>query len=175
MLSDLAGMVERDIIAVQRAVSDQLTRISNRRGFLAFSKYSLELHRRQLVPATLVFFDLDTFKPINDPHGHAEGDGVLTLFSEQMRDSFLSSDLFARLGGDAFVALLTNADSDVVVTTRGSRFTDGLQHRCAALSLPYSIAFSYGLVSCEPLKHSSVVDMLHEADSAMDRGKRAKR
>ena len=171
MLSDLAAMVEREIMAVQLAISDELTRISNRRGFLALSKYSLDLCKRQLFPATLVFFDLDRFKQVNDAHGHAEGDRVLKIFAEQMRASFRASDLFARLGGDEFVALLTNVNADEI-NELIARFKNALQARCAALALPYTIEFSYGLVSYEPLKHSSVEDMLHEADSAMYENKR---
>lgn len=166
MLSDLAGMVEREIMAVQLAISDELTRISNRRGFLTLSKYSLDICKRQLFPATLVFFDLDKFKEVNDAHGHAEGDRLLKLFAEQMRETFRTSDLFARLGGDEFAALLTNLDVDAI-NDLIARFDTGLQARRAALALPYTISFSYGLVAYEPLKHSSVEDMLHEADNAM--------
>lgn len=173
MLADLAGMVEREIMAVQLAISDELTRISNRRGFLALSKYSLDVCKRQLFPATLVFFDLDKFKLVNDTHGHAEGDRVLKLFAEQMRESFRTSDLFARIGGDEFVALLTNVAADAI-NDLIERFDTALQARCAELALPYTIGFSYGLVTYEPLKHSSVEDMLHEADSAMYVKKRGK-
>jgi diguanylate cyclase (GGDEF)-like protein len=173
MLADLAGMIEREMMAVQLAVSDELTRISNRRGFLALSKYSLELCKRQLFPATLVFFDLDKFKQINDTYGHAEGDRVLKVFAEQMRESFRTSDLFARLGGDEFVALLTNVNARAIQDLVG-QFTDRLQAHCTKLSLPYEIGFSYGLVTYEPLKHASIEDMLHEADGAMYVNKREK-
>lgn len=174
MLADLAGMIEREMMAVQLAVSDELTRISNRRGFLALSKYSLELCKRQLFPATLVFFDLDKFKDINDTYGHAEGDRVLKLFAEQMRESFRSSDLFARLGGDEFVALLTNVNANTIQDLL-EHFSDRLQAQCTNLSLPYEIGFSYGLVTYEPLKHDSVEDMLHDADGAMYVNKREKK
>jgi len=166
MLSDLAGMVEREIMAVQLAISDDLTRISNRRGFLALSKYSLEICRRQLFPATLIFFDLDNFKVVNDTYGHAEGDHALKLFAEQMRESFRTSDLFARIGGDEFVALLTNIDPKEIVALI-ERFDSDLKAKLTGLALPYTIDFSYGSVSYEPLKHSSIEDMLHEADKAM--------
>ncbi|OOG65042.1 hypothetical protein B0E46_06575 [Rhodanobacter sp. B04] len=55
-----------------------------------------------------------------------------------------------------------------------ARFHSALQARCAALALPYTVGFSYGLVCYEPIKHSSVEDMLHEADSAMYANKRDK-
>ena len=174
MLSDLAAMVEREIMAVQLAISDELTRISNRRGFLALSKYCLAVCKRQLFPATLVFFNLDKFKQVNDAYGHAEGDRALKLFAEQMRESFRTSDLFARLGGDEFVALLTNV-TIVAVKAVMDRFDQAVKSRCASLDLPYTIEFSYGLVSYEPLKHASIEDMLHEADRAMYEAKMAKR
>lgn len=173
MLSDLAGMVEREIMAVQLAISDELTRISNRRGFLALSKYSLDICKRQLFPATLIFFDLDNFKYVNDTHGHAEGDRALKLFAQEMRESFRTSDLFGRLGGDEFVALLTNVDTEAVHDLIG-RFDTSLQARCAELSLPYAIRFSHGLVAYDPLKHSSIEDMLDEADGLMYTNKRDK-
>jgi diguanylate cyclase (GGDEF)-like protein len=173
MLADLAGMVEREIMAVQLAISDELTRISNRRGFLALSKYSLDVCKRQLYPAALVFFDLDKFKQVNDTYGHAEGDRVLKVFAEQMRESFRTSDLFARIGGDEFVALMTNVNTDAI-KEKIEHFDHALKQRCGTLELPYTIRFSYGVVPYEPLRHASVEDMLHEADSAMYENKRAK-
>jgi len=172
-LSDLAGMVEREIMAIQLATLDELTRISNRRGFLALSKYSLDICKRQLFPATLVFFDLDRFKHVNDTYGHVEGDRVLKLFADQMRESFRTSDMFARLGGDEFVVLLISVNIEAI-NDLIERFDAALKTQCAELSLPYTIGFSYGLVAYESLKHSSVEDMLHEADSAMYVNKRAK-
>jgi diguanylate cyclase (GGDEF)-like protein len=151
-----------------------MTRISNRRGFLALSKYSLDLCKRQLFPATLVFFDLDRFKAINDQHGHAQGDTALRLFAEQMRETFRTSDLFARIGGDEFVALLTNT-TEAQVSALLARFNEALQARCSALGLPFSIEFSHGFVTYDPLKHASIEDMLREADSAMYAAKHAKR
>lgn len=174
MLADLAGMVEREIMAVQLAISDELTRISNRRGFLTLSKYSLDLCKRQMFPASLIFFDLNKFKEINDIYGHAEGDRALKVFADQMRASFRTSDLFARLGGDEFVALLTNAN-EALIRELIDRFDKALQSRVTELGLPYVIQFSHGVVAFEPLKHASVEDMLHEADEKMYENKGSRR
>jgi diguanylate cyclase (GGDEF)-like protein len=174
MLTDLAGMVEREIMAVQLSISDELTKISNRRGFLTLTRYSLDVCKREMFPAWLVFFDLNNFKKINDKYGHAAGDQVLKLFAEEMRESFRSSDIFARLGGDEFVALLTNSAADQIENLI-KRFEDGLNARAASNDLPYTIDFSYGVVAYEPLKHDSIEDMLHEADGAMYEDKKMKR
>lgn len=171
MLSDLAVMVESEIIAMQLATSDELTGISNRRGFLTLSKHSLNLCKRQSLPATLIFFDLDRFKQINDTYGHLKGDQVLRIFADQLKTAFRNSDLYARIGGDEFAVFLTNANADVT-TDLIARFGTSLKGRCAELDLPYSIDFSYGFVNYEPCKHSSMDDILHDADSAMYEQKR---
>lgn len=174
MLANLASMVEREIMAVQLTISDELTKISNRRGFLTLTQYCLDVCKRELFPASLVFFDLDRFKEINDTHGHAEGDRALKIFADEMRESFRSSDIFARLGGDEFVALLTNTNTEQIKQLIG-RFEASLRARCLSDCLPYFIEFSFGIVDYEPLKHDSIEDMLNEADKAMYDNKKCKR
>jgi diguanylate cyclase (GGDEF)-like protein len=163
---DLAKMVERKISAVQLSVIDELTRISNRRGFLALARYSLDVCMRHQFPASLLFFDLDRFKEINDTYGHAEGDKALKIFTTQMRDTFRMSDIYARFGGDEFVVLLSN--TSVTMTQQLiMRFQANLQTKCEKLGLPYSIQFSHGVIAFNPLKHKRLEDMLQEADAAM--------
>lgn len=79
-LEDLAAMAELELESIQLATLDELTNISNRRGFTMIAKHSLHLCERQKIPASLVFMDLDNFKSINDSFGHAEGDRALTFF-----------------------------------------------------------------------------------------------
>lgn len=174
ILRDLAGMVERELAAIQLAIIDDLTKISNRRGFQVLARYSLELCARQMFPASLVFLDLDRFKAINDTHGHAEGDRVLTLFADQMKQTFRNSDVFARLGGDEFVVLMTNAASSETLALI-ERFRSSLQQRCRDEDLPYEIGFSTGVVAYDPVRHASVDDMLNEADALMYEDKAARR
>lgn len=174
LLVDLAQMVEREIIAIQLSGLDELTRISNRRGFLTISRYSLEVCKRQKLPAVLVFFDLDKFKQINDTHGHAAGDNALQTFADQLRESFRSSDVCARLGGDEFVALLTDT-TDTAIQNLIARFEDALQVRCSNAGLPYKLEFSYGMVAYDPARHVSAEDLLKAADVAMYTQKASKR
>lgn len=174
MLIDLAQMVEREIMAIQLSIIDELTRISNRRGFLTLARHSLDMCKRQQFSAMLIFFDLDKFKEINDTYGHSEGDRALKTFAEQMGESFRTSDIFARLGGDEFVVLLTNT-SDTVIQELVTRFVTNLQTRCVKLGLPYSIQSSYGVVAYDVLKHATAEDMLQEADAAMYANKKIKK
>jgi|TARA_B110000263_G_C14966885_1_gene355190 diguanylate cyclase (GGDEF)-like protein len=62
--------------------------------------------------ATLMFFDLDGFKLVNDSYGHAEGDKVLRDIGRMMLSEFRNSDVVARLGGDEFCVLLTGTNAE---------------------------------------------------------------
>lgn len=108
-LDDLAQMAESELAGFRLSITDEVTGITNRRGFLELADYGLSLCRRQNLPATLIFFDLDGLKAINDSLGHAAGDAVIRQFAGLLSGAFRQSDLFARLGGDEFVVFLANA------------------------------------------------------------------
>ena len=173
-LKDLASMVERELAAVQLATLDELTKISNRRGFLALAQHTLNLCTRQQVPASLVFVDLNNFKPINDNYGHAEGDRALVTFTEQMKNTFRETDLFARIGGDEFVIMFSNASNEAARETM-KRFSKSLEAVNKETNRGYDITFSYGIVEFDPEKHDSVEALLSEGDSLMYECKKRKK
>ena len=165
-LRDLASMVERELEAVQLATLDELTNISNRRGFMMLSQHGLNFCARQGIPASLVFLDLNAFKPINDRFGHAEGDWALKAFAEQMKSVFRDSDIFARLGGDEFVVLLTNTSKKLAEDII-ERFRQSLGKYIQKANRGYDIAVSYGIVEFNPEKHRTVEAFLAEGDLLM--------
>ena len=173
-LRDLASMVERELEALQLATLDELTQISNRRGFMALAQHSLNLCVRHKIPAVLVFLDLDKFKPINDKFGHAEGDLALLTFANQMKRSFRDSDIFARLGGDEFVVLLSNTPKHLAEEIV-ERFRLSLMKHNQEANRGYDIAFSYGIVEFSPEKCSTIEELLALGDSMMYEEKRARR
>ena len=173
-LRDLASMVERELGAVQLATLDELTKISNRRGFMLLAQHSLSLCTRQKITAALAYLDLDRFKPINDKFGHAEGDRALVDFANQMKSSFRDSDLFARLGGDEFVVLLTNTSkqqAEEIIEKFNRSLIRNHQEACRG----YAITFSHGIVEFDPEKHPAVEELLANGDSLMYEVKKAKR
>lgn len=174
VLKDLAVMAEQEIAAIQLATLDELTLISNRRGFLTLAQHTLNLCNRKQIPATLLSFDLDEFKAINDTFGHAEGDKALTVFAEQMRKVFRDSDVFARMGGDEFVALVTNTDASSIATVL-DRFGNAIDTYNATAKRGYDIKYSVGSISYDPAKKSSIEDLLERADSKMYEEKRAEK
>jgi diguanylate cyclase (GGDEF)-like protein len=93
---------------------DELTGVLNRRAF--FERFDTELQRarRAKAPVTLVLYDLDHFKALNDGHGHPAGDAALRSFSRILESNVRSSDAVGRVGGDEFGLVLVGADSDDV-------------------------------------------------------------
>jgi diguanylate cyclase (GGDEF)-like protein len=106
----LGGLVKDHIAASFRRASltDPLTGITNRRGFFEIGERLLAWARFGKEPIALVMFDLDRFKSVNDKFGHAAGDEVLIAFCNLAAKQFRPDDLFARIGGEEFVALLPN-------------------------------------------------------------------
>ena len=169
---DLASMVERELAAVQLATRDELTKLSNRRGFMTLAQFSLNLCARQKLPAALVFMDLNKFKPINDLFGHAEGDVALAAFASQLKSAFRDSDLVGRLGGDEFVALLigtSKQQAQVVI----DRFIGSLSTYNQQAARGYDLSFSHGIVEFSSAKPSAIEQLLAEGDALMYEAKNA--
>ncbi|AEA69610.1 diguanylate cyclase/phosphodiesterase (GGDEF & EAL domains) with PAS/PAC sensor(s) [Pseudomonas brassicacearum] len=174
LLRDLARMAEQEMVAVQMASMDELTLLSNRRGFRTLAQHALNVCDRLSRPATLLFFDLNDFKPINDRYGHAEGDNALKTFADVLRIAFRESDVIGRLGGDEFVALLTGS-SHVEIAAIMARLQEILDERNAMLQRGYDIRFSVGQIEYDPQRHQSIDMLLADADAAMYAQKQALR
>ena len=88
------------------AATDPLTDLLNRRGFFEAAGEVLARRRDDSEPVSLLVFDLDHFKSINDRFGHKAGDDILHLFGSVARRTMRANDVIGRLGGEEFVALL---------------------------------------------------------------------
>jgi diguanylate cyclase (GGDEF)-like protein len=174
LLRDLAAIVEREISAVQMATLDDLTGLSNRRGFESLGRHALHNCRQFKRPARLLMFDLDEFKPINDRYGHAEGDFALRQFSSLLTRSFSTADILARIGGDEFAVLVSG--------TQCEKSAECLINLAAALEQSiqnehrgYELKFSVGTVDFDPHSHESLADLLAAGDREMYRNKHSSR
>ena len=166
-LRDLAAVVESELSAVHMATVDELTDISNRRGFHLAAKEMLRIGVRQRMPTSLIFLDLNNFKQVNDAFGHQEGDRALVRFSACAKRMLRHSDLVARIGGDEFVILLNNTDyrqAQVVVDKLRQTLLD-VQDREGDPA--YETSFSCGIVEYDPQKHETTEDLLAEGDTLM--------
>ncbi|MCB4204440.1 GGDEF domain-containing protein [Deferribacterales bacterium Es71-Z0220] len=92
------------------SITDYLTGIYNRRFFDEILNKELILSKRKKMPLSLLLFDIDFFKRINDSYGHTIGDGVLTSLCKLVAKLLRKSDIFARIGGEEFAILLPDTD-----------------------------------------------------------------
>jgi len=171
-LDDLATMVESELAVIELATMDELTDLSNRRGFIMLTEKYLNYFSRHKLHASLVFLDLNDFKIINDTYGHDEGDRALQTFGKALKQMGRSSDIFARLGGDEFVILLacTREQEAHIVTQRLCNHLDMIRQQ---LRQPYKISFSQGIVEFDPQQPKSVDQLLLEGDTMMYQLKKA--
>ncbi|UCD69624.1 MAG: sensor domain-containing diguanylate cyclase [Betaproteobacteria bacterium] len=166
LLRDLTRMVEQEIAAIQLATMDELTMLSNRRGFEALSRHALELSRRLKKPAAFLYFELDGSKQMNDQFGHAEGDHKLRSFAELLRHTFRESDVVGRLGGYEFAVLMTNA-SDTELDNAVERLEKAVDQHNKKAAQGYGIEFSFGKVTIDAAGHANVADLMVEANALM--------
>ena len=99
------------------SVTDQLTGALNRRGFHERAATAIAQSRRNRGSPSLIMFDIDHFKIINDLHGHGAGDEVLRNLGAVLLDSMRSGDLLGRLGGEEFAVFLQDGKESTAVST----------------------------------------------------------
>ena len=157
------------------SVTDDLTGLQNRRGFLMMADKQLKLARRNQHEALLLFLDLDKMKYINDTFGHAEGNRALIEAADTLRACFRQSDILGRLGGDEFAALTTGATSDHTEASVRARVEEHLRMINARPDRPYPLGFSIGVLNCHPEAGVSIEDLLARADALMYREKKDKK
>ncbi|WP_050467064.1 sensor domain-containing diguanylate cyclase [Herbaspirillum chlorophenolicum] len=174
LLKDLAAMVEQELAAVRLATIDDLTKLSNRRGFESLAQHALGLCKRIGRPACLLYFDLDKFKQINDRFGHAEGDIALADFSSLLAGNFRESDVIGRLGGDEFSVFLTNTSINEARTVLG-HFEQAVQQFNRHRRREYELSYSVGIVEFDADAHRDIGALMQSADALMYEQKKQRR
>lgn len=169
VLRDRARKAEQELMGVQMASMDELTLLSNRHGFEALARLGLEACRQMDKPATLLFFDLDDFKRINQLYGRAEGDDALKTFADVLRIAFRESDVIGRLGSDEFAALLTGANGVDIAEIR-ARLEEILDERNATVHRGYDIRFSIAQIEFDPDLHKTVDGLMLALDEFRHQG-----
>lgn len=143
------------------ALVDPLTGLFNRRYAEKRLREEISRSQRKGYPLTLVLFDLNDFKQINDQFGHSAGDDVLKAFSDSLSKAVREADLAARLGGDEFFMLLTECDAaqaETIVSRIGpSEITVNGE--------PVAIRFAVGWKQYQ--RGDQAQDMLNAADKAL--------
>lgn len=103
--------------ARRAALTDELTKLNNRRAFFNCGSQLLSHAQRYQTPLALITMDLDFFKQVNDTHGHEAGDEVLRHIAALLRERIREADCMARMGGEEFAILLPEADAEQAAET----------------------------------------------------------
>ena len=166
--------VQAEILSELRllALTDDLTGLYNRRGFLILGMQQLKISRRNGLPLLLFFADLDHLKHANDVHGHDEGDALLQRCAAALNSTFREADIIARIGGDEFAILAQEgADSTSEIIRRR------LQHSICEVNARGGLtplSLSLGAARFDPQLPVSLSELLTSADRNMYQQKRAR-
>lgn len=153
---------------------DPLTGLLNRRAFMEEAVRRLEGARRGRRPVTLIYFDVDWFKHINDRHGHKTGDAVLAGIGEHVRARCRAADLAVRFGGDEFGMLLEDADARGAAA-RILALREAAPPIGAHAGLTEPVTLSIGAAVFAPGAAETLEALIARADAALYVSKRAGR
>jgi diguanylate cyclase (GGDEF)-like protein len=154
------------------AISDELTGLYNRRGFLLLGSERMKLAHGMKKNLLLFFADLDNLKQINDQFGHREGDQALLKTAEIFRNTFRTSDITGRFGGDEFTALVIE-EYGQTADTICRRLQDNMAE-LAANNTHYPLSLSVGMTRYAAEMRSSLKKLLAQADQALYKQKQAR-
>jgi len=157
------------------AVTDPLTQIYNRRYFYKRAEEEVDRVKRSGNPLSLILFDIDLFKNVNDTYGHIIGDKVLIKLAHICQGELRNNDIFARYGGEEFVILLPETDIDAAL-----KFAERLREVVANKMFTFdeinlTTTISLGISIWNNIEHLEVDTIIHQADQALYQSKEAGR
>jgi diguanylate cyclase (GGDEF)-like protein len=157
----------QELLHKTNANTDALTGVATRRAFYEDAEHMLLNAREHGRQVTVILFDVDLFKSINDTYGHSQGDEVLRMFGNVARRMLRTSDLIARLGGEEFAALLPGAGVDAAYVI-AERIRVAFTAACRPLG-PFTATVSAGVALAGA--EMTVQTLVHAADEALYRAK----
>jgi len=157
----------------EQARTDPLTGLLNRRAYLEEIGRRIDRLKREALPGTILFIDLDGFKQLNDQCGHDVGDEALCVVADLLRAAVRPTDLVARFGGDEFALWLDGAD-DLAAAERAEYLTISAPRHLRELAIGHEIrlGMSIGIATRWPSDQESLDETLQRADQAMYLAKR---
>lgn len=170
-IRDLIELEHEKCDLFELATIDPLTKALNRRAFMRFSERELARFKRDNSQLATLMLDIDHFKQVNDVHGHAAGDKVLSKMVSIAASVLRQEDLIGRLGGEEFAIVLV--DADVTAAKRaGERIRQAIkQVKFPSEAGPFNVSVSIGV--SEPFyNEASITDSLERSDAALYHAKR---
>jgi diguanylate cyclase (GGDEF)-like protein len=162
---------QRNEAAIRMAANiDPLTGIANRRAFMNSGERIIERCRRENAPVSVLMFDLDRFKAINDTFGHAVGDAVIRKFSEVAAAALRPNDALGRLGGEEFAVAMPGSSIEAAAA-RAERIRASFAEDCSHVRDHWVNATVSCGVSASVNGEQALSTLLEYADIALYRAK----
>jgi diguanylate cyclase (GGDEF)-like protein/PAS domain S-box-containing protein len=164
-------MLEEKLRAI--SITDELTGLYNRRGFLTLSQQQLQVAERTKGNLLYLYADLDRMKWVNDTLGHQAGDRALIETANILKETFRKSDIVGRMGGDEFAVLAISSAEDtpeIVV----ARLREKIKRINEFGTRDYTISLSLGIVPYNPQKPSTLDELIDQGDQLMYEEKKNK-
>jgi len=160
--SDVTGIEEKKKDFEQKATFDPLTMVYNRRKFDEMLLQMIEVSKRYKTYLSLVYFDIDHFKKVNDEYGHQAGDSVLVELSALVKTIVRKADVFARWGGEEFIILAPESDLKSAVS-----FAEKIRKAIEAFKFKYveHVTCSFGVAEFN--KNDSDESFVNRADKGL--------
>ncbi len=159
IIASLKSAFEREKLA---ADTDALTGVANRRYFYELADAEINRLRRYGHPFTVCYIDIDDFKRINDTFGHGEGDNLLRLIADSIKNNMRRTDVVGRLGGDEFALLMPETGEDVALNVVGK--VCALQDIAQKRGLMITLSIGMVVYLSPP---ENVEEMIRRADALM--------
>lgn len=163
-------MLDEEYTAVEKlALTDSLTGILNRRAFFELSEKILKLTIRKKSTFSILIMDIDYFKKVNDVYGHFVGDDILNFLVSIVQKEIRESDIFARFGGEEFILLLPETDTDGAYQLAEKIRVSLEENPFVENRLTVPITTSIGVSELKDEKF--LRELIHRADEALYRAK----
>lgn len=156
----------REVELRAMALTDELTGLSNRRGFSVSAEQLLRVARRDGRDVTFLFVDVDGLKGINDRLGHAAGDDAIRMAARIMRGVFRDADALGRYGGDEFCVLALTRSVESARELR-RRLDAAVADHAVAEEMPFRLELTVGVVHRPAAEVVSLESLIADADRAM--------
>ena len=167
---DISERMRLQKILEETAITDSLTGAYNRGHFLVLCEQEIKRQQRYGSSVTLMLFDLDHFKNINDTYGHFTGDEVLKLFVSCISAELRETDVFGRLGGEEFAAMVVETDSKSALLL-AERLRKSVENMVVLVeNQEITVTVSIGLTQWQK-QDEKVSDVLKRADNALYQAK----
>ena len=155
------------------SLTDELTRLYNRRGFFTLAEQLMKVSKREKKEVFMLYSDVDNLKYINDTFGHKEGDKALIEIAGILKKNYRESDIVARIGGDEF-AVISMGTTEDEIKGFSTRLQNSLEIHNTEKNRNYKLLVSTGIAYYDPDQPCSIDELLIQADKAMYENKRLK-